>query len=83
MVQFLSSSKLCDLLVTHGLIDVEPCVKASAILSLSSVVTTPQLAQVFMQQRNDHFVSVVLGLGQILAKNERMFEHNTIQYSTL
>lgn len=71
MVQFLSSSKLCDLLVTHGLIDVEPCVKASAILSLSSVVTTPQLAQMFMQQRNDHFVSVVLGLGQtsVFSKN--------------
>ena len=58
MIQFLSSSKLCELLVTHGLMDVEPCVKASAILSLSSIVTNPPLAKVFMQQRSDHFVSM-------------------------
>ena len=58
MIQFLSSSKLCELLVTHGLMDVEPCVKASAILSLSSIVINPLLAKVFMQQRSDHFVSM-------------------------
>ena len=58
MIQFLSSSKLCEVLVTHGLVDVEPCVKASAILSLSSVVTNPPLAKVFMQQRSDQFVSM-------------------------
>ena len=58
MIQFLSNNKLCDLLVSHGLMDVEPCVKASAILSLSSVVTTPPLAKVFMQHRSDHFVSI-------------------------
>lgn len=58
MMQFLSSSKLCDLLVTRSLVDVEPCVKASAILSLSSIMTTPLLAKLFMQQRSDHFVSM-------------------------
>ena len=58
MIQFLSSSKLCEVLVTHGLVDVEPCVKASAILSLSSVVTNAPLAKVFMQQRSDNFVSM-------------------------
>lgn len=57
MVQFLCSSKLCDLVVTRGLTDVEPCVKASAILSLSYILTTPQMAKPFMQQRSDHFVS--------------------------
>ena len=57
MVQFLCSSKLCDLVVTRGLIDVELCVKASAILSLSYILTTPQIAKPFMQQRSDHFVS--------------------------
>lgn len=60
MIPFLSSSKLCEVLVTHGLVDVEPCVKASAILSLSAVVTNPPLAKVFMQQRSDHFVSMCL-----------------------
>ena len=58
MIRFFSHSKLCELLVTSGLIDVEPCVKASAILSLSSVLTTPPMAKVLMQQRNDHFVSI-------------------------
>ena len=62
MVQFLSRSKLCDLLVTRGLIDVEPCVKASAILSLAYVVTTPQMAKPFMEQRNDQFVSICLSV---------------------
>jgi len=60
MVQFICSNKLCDLLVTRSLMDVEPCVQASAILSLSSVVTTPQLAETFMQHRNDHFVSMYI-----------------------
>ena len=65
MIEFLCSSKLCELLVTCGLMDVEPCVKASAILSLSSVVTSPPLAKVFMQQRSDHFVSMYVRMYHI------------------
>ena len=64
MIQFFSRSKLCELLVTSGLIDVEPCVKASAIVSLSSVLTTPPLSKMFMQQRNDCFVSNIMEVTQ-------------------
>ena len=59
VVQFLTTNKLCDLLVTRGLADDESCVKASAMLALSSVMTTPQLAEKHSQQHTSQLVSVV------------------------
>jgi len=65
VIQFLTDYKLCELLVARGLVDEESCVKASAMLALSSVMTTPQLVEKFSQQQTSQLVSRLCDLAVV------------------